>query len=269
MNNRVTQTLDTVLERFKSGDIPEVVSYAIFPIPDLPSSKWSLLNRTIMFISGTADARGFKQWQQAGRYVKKGSRALYILVPYFKKVEDEGVQVSVITGFGSKAVFRVEDTDGQPFEYENLELGDIPLFERAEEWGISVKAIPGNYWYAGYYSMGQKEICLATQDECVFFHEISHVAHEKVVGHLKPGQDPFQEIVAQLAAQCLCLMVGKTADRFIGTSYRYIEGYAGKMKISPYKACLKVMSDTEKVLQLILSPGEKNLVTEEEQSIAV
>jgi len=42
MNERVKQTLDAILERFKSGDIPEVVSYAMFPIPDLPSSRWSL-----------------------------------------------------------------------------------------------------------------------------------------------------------------------------------------------------------------------------------
>ena len=269
MNSRVKQTIDAVLERFNTGDIPEVVSYAMFPIPDLPSSRWSLLNRTIMFISGTADARGFKQWQQAGRFVKKGSKALYILVPYFKKVEDEGDQVSVITGFGSKAVFRVEDTDGDPLEYQNLELGDIPLLERAEEWGISVKAIPGNYKSAGYYATGRKEICLATQDECVFFHELSHVAHEKVIGSLKPGQDPLQEVVAQLAAQCLCIMVGKSADRFLGTSYRYIESYAAKIKMSPHKACLKVMSDTEKVLEIILGAGEKNQMKQKELTAAV
>ncbi len=269
MNERVKQTLDAILERFKSGDIPEVVSYAMFPIPDLPSSRWSLLNRTIMFISGTADARGFKQWQQAGRFVKKGSKALYILVPYFRKVDNDGDQLNVITGFGSKAVFRVEDTDGDLLEYENLELGDIPLLERAEEWNISVKAIPGNYKYAGYYATGRKEICLATQDECVFFHELAHAAHEKVIGSLKSGQDPLQEVVAQLAAQCLCIMVGKSADRFLGTSYRYIEQYASKIKTTPHKACLKVMSDTEKVLQIILGAGEKNQMKQKELTAAV
>ena len=269
MNDRVKQTLDAILERFKSGDIPEVVSYAMFPIPDLPSSRWSLLNRTIMFISGTADARGFKQWQQAGRYVKKGSKALYILVPYFRKVDNDGDQLNVITGFGSKAVFRVEDTDGDLLEYENLELGDIPLLERAEEWNISVKAIPGNYKYAGYYAMGRKEICLASQDECVFFHELAHAGHEKVIGSLKSGQDPLQEIVAQLVAQCLCMMVGKSADRFLGTSYRYIERYAAKMKMSPHKACLKVMSDTEKVLEIILGAGEKNQMKQKVLTAAV
>ncbi len=269
MNEKVKQTLDTVLERFKSGDIPEVVSYAMFPLSDIPSSRWSLLNRTIMFISGTADARGFKQWLQAGRFVKKGSKALYILVPYFKKVEDDCDQVNVITGFGCKAVFRVEDTDGEPLEYQGLELGEIPLLERAEEWGISVKAIPGNYRYAGYYETGRSEICLATADESVFFHELSHAAHEKVMGSLKSGQNPLQEIVAQLSAQCLCFLVGKTADRFLGTSYRYIEGYAAKMKTTPHKACLKVISDTEKVLQMILGAGEKNQMKQKELTAAV
>ncbi len=262
MNNKVSQTLDAVLDRFKSGDIPQAVSYAMFPIPDLPSSRWSLLNRTIMFISGTCDARGYKQWQQAGRFVKKGSKALYILVPYFKKIEDKGDQVCVVSGFGCQPVFKVEDTDGETLEYQNMELGPLPLLQRAEEWNISVRAVPGNYQYAGYYSMGRKEICLATQDECVFFHELAHVAHEKVIGHLKAGQDPLQEIVAQLAGQCLCFLVGKSADKFLGTSYRYIEKYAGQIKMTPHKACMKVISDTEKVLQLILGAPESTLNAE-------
>ena len=34
-----------------------------------------------MYISGTLDARGFKQWKEVNKFVKKGSQALYILVP--------------------------------------------------------------------------------------------------------------------------------------------------------------------------------------------
>jgi hypothetical protein len=83
-------------------------------------------------------------------------------------------------------------------EYQNMELGPLPLLQRAEEWNISVRAVPGNYQYAGYYAMGRKEICLATKDECVFFHELAHVAHEKVIGSLKPGQDVNKEVGAHL-----------------------------------------------------------------------
>jgi len=42
MNDKVRSVLESVLERFKSGDIPEAVTYSLFPIPDIPSAKWSV-----------------------------------------------------------------------------------------------------------------------------------------------------------------------------------------------------------------------------------
>jgi len=139
MNDRVKNVLDCILERFQMGDIPEAIAYSMFPFPDVPSSNWSLLDRTLMFLSGTMDARGYRQWQNVNRYVKKGSKALYIIVPYFKVIEDDMEERKyTLTGFGVKAVFRVEDTQGSDLEYENIELPDVPLMERAEEWGISI-----------------------------------------------------------------------------------------------------------------------------------
>ncbi len=259
MNDKVKQVLNVILDKFKSGDIPEAVAYAIYPIPEIPSAKWSLTNRTLMFLSGTMDGRGYKQWQQVDRYVKKSSKAFFILVPFFKKVEGEqGGKKDLLVGFGCRPVFRVEDTDGKSVEYENMELPDLPLLVRAEEWGINVRAIPGNYRYFGYYSLDRKEIHLATSEEIVFFHELSHVAHEKVNGSLKRGQDPIQEIVAELSAAALCKLVGKQGNGRFGNSYRYIEKYSEKIKMSPYNACLKVMSETEKVLNLILN-GENEM----------
>ena len=260
MRPNIKQALDNILESFKTGEIPEAVAMSMFPIADIPSGKWSILNRTIMFLSGTQDARGFRQWQDANRYVKKGSKAFYILVPFIKKMENEaGEQKEALYGFGCKPVFRVEDTDGEPLEYEQIELPQLPLIEKAEEWGISVKAIPGNYRYKGFYAPDRREIALATEEECVFFHELAHVSHEKVKGSLKNGQDPLQEIVAEMSAQALCRIVGKSGIRYFGNSYRYIERYADKLKMSPYSACIKVMSEVEKVLNLIMQEGEKTV----------
>ena len=260
MNNKVKQVLGTILEKFKSGDIPEAVAYSMFPIADIPSAKWSILNRTLMFLSGTQDGRGYRQWNEANRFVKKGSKAFYILVPHITKTEDEetGKEKEALVGFLARAVFRYQDTDGEPLDYEQIELPDLPLIERAEEWELSVKAIPGNFSYQGFYSPVRKEIGLATKDECVFFHELAHSAHEKVNGNLKRGQDPIQEIVAELSAEALCRIVGKTGGKYLGNCYRYIEGYAGELKITPYSACLKVMSETEKVLNLILKGDSDN-----------
>ena len=89
MNDKVKQILNLILDKFKSGDIPEAVAYSMYPIPDIPSAKWSLTNRTLMFLSGTMDGRGYKQWQQVDRFVKRSSKAFFILVPFFKKVEGE------------------------------------------------------------------------------------------------------------------------------------------------------------------------------------
>lgn len=255
MNDRVKNVLNTIIEKFKSGDIPEAVALASFPIPDTPSARWSFTNRTLMFLSGTGDARGFRQWQEVNRWVQKGARAIYILVPCFRRKSDETDEEEIIAYFKPKPVFRFEDTEGDPLDHENATLPELPLIETARKWGISVNAIPGNYRYRGYYSSTRQEIALASPEEITFFHELSHVGHEKVEGGLKGGQDPLQEIIAELSAQALCRLVGKQAKETIGNTYNYIEQYAKKVNLSPYNACLRVLNETEKVLNTILEGG--------------
>ena len=258
---QVREVLNGILERFKSGDIPEAIALASYPRLDIPSGQWSLLNRTLMFLSGTDDARGFRQWEKVNRSVKKGSKAIYILVPYLKQSKDQDSEdrKAVLIGFSGKAVFKVEDTEGENLDYQQLELPDLPLLDRARDWGIEVKAIPNNYRWRGCYSLKRREISLATPEERVFFHELAHASHEKVKGKLEPIQDPFQEIVAELAATALSNLVGKDPRDSLGNSYRYIEAYAGEAGVSPLGACLKVIRETEKVINLILKGGEPGL----------
>ena len=164
MYANVKKVLTGILDRFKSGDIPQAIAYSVFPIPDIPSAKWSLLNRTLMFFAGTQDARGFKQWAKADRCVKKGAKAFHILGPRFKKTETkEGDEKTLLIGFLTIPVFRVEDTQGEPLDYQQIALPELPLIEVAQKWNISVKAIPGNYRYHGYYSDHRKEIAMATE----------------------------------------------------------------------------------------------------------
>ena len=258
MTEKIRTILTQILDRFESGDIPKAVAYSIFPVADIPSAKWSLLNRTLQFLAGTADSRGFRQWKAVKRSVKKGAKAFYILVPYMKKSENEetGEEEIILRGFMARPVFRVEDTEGEPLDYEQIQLPDLPFLDRAREWDISVKAIPGNYEYYGYFAPDKQEIALATPEEKTFFHELAHAGYERAKGVLKQGQDPFQEITAELCAQALCRLVGKSGEKYFGNSARYIARYAEKAGISPHSACLKVLADTEKVLNLII--GGKN-----------
>jgi len=258
MNEKARQALQSIIQSFENGDIPEVIAYSTFPIPNIPAAKWSLLNRMLMFIAGTMDARGFRQWQEVRRHVKKGAKAFTILAPRFLKKHpddgDEKEERTLLAGFLAVPVFKVEDTEGEPLDYQQIELPKLPLIEVAQRWGISVKAIPGNYLYAGCFSQERKEIALATKEESIFFHELAHAAHQRILGELQKGQDWRQEIVAELAAASLCKIVGKTS-KFLGNSYQYIEKYAAQANLTPWQGCIRVMGEVERVLNLILERG--------------
>lgn len=250
MNDRIKQTLNGILEIFKSGDIPAAVSFAAFPPFNIPANNWSFLNHLILWISGTNDARGYRQWLVVKRNVKKGAKAVYILAPKLKKEKEDGEDKAVLVGFLGIPVFRVEDTEGEPLDYQRNKLPEFPLMERAQEWGLNVSAVSGNGKYWGAYN--GKDIKLATDEECVFFHELSHHAHKLVLGQLTPGQDWKQEIVAELSAEAICRLVGLQKDT-IGNSYRYIERYAKEVELTPVNACLQVLTDVEKVISLIMA----------------
>ncbi len=130
------------------------------------------------------------------------------------------------------------------------------MLDRAREWGIAVKPVPGNPFYNGSYYPKAKVITMATPAEAVFFHELAHVAHQKIKGQLETGQNPLQEIVAELSATALCRLVGKDPRDTLGNSYQYIDAYAREIGITPLQACLRVLGETEKVINLILKGGQ-------------
>ncbi len=255
---KVKEVLSKVLNKFESGDIPEAVALTFFPQIDIPMSQWSLLNKLVVFFNGSQDARGIRQWNKIGRYPRKGSKAIHILAPMIKVEEkdDEKEEKKIVRGFMLVPVFRMEDTDGKPLEYPELNIPEFPFIERAKEWGINVTAVSGNSYYYGAYSQTRKEIVLASPEESVFFHELCHSAHHRINGLLKAGQDWKQEVVAELGAIVLCKLMGKEPDKALGNGYSYISNYAEKAQLSPLTAVVKVLSETEKVLNLILKGGD-------------
>lgn len=251
---RVKKVLDSLLEQFTNGTVPEAIQYVMFPAANLPSSRWSLLNRLLMFYHQTEDARGYKQWQAVKRQVIKGKSSFDILVPVFKKEQavDSEEEKSVLKGFCCGCVFRFEDTEGETLDYQKLELPQFPLIEKAKSLGVSVHAISGNDSHLGFYDPKKHLIALATPEEKTFFHELCHAVDHKLKGELKRGQDPLQEITAELAAQALCRIVGKDGAKHFGNSYRYIEYYAKEISLSPHNAVLRVLSEVESILKYLL-----------------
>lgn len=259
---KAQEQLEQILKKFESGKIPKAIASTALPKLDVPCSRWSLNNRLLVFWAGTQDARGIKQWREVGRFPKRGSKASYILTPnHIKKKEEdpktgEETLKEILTGFRCVPVFRVEDTDGDPLDYPNLEpSASPPLIEVAEAWGISVQYLPGNERYWGYFAPDENRIALCTHDEQVFFHELAHAAHEKVRGSLKVTQDWQQEIVAELTATTLMHLYGKRPND--GAGYKYIREQANRAGKDVYGACMAVVADAGKCMDMILKTSER------------
>lgn len=252
MDDRVKTVLDRILDQFKNSEaIPEIIALATFPATDMPMHKWSLLNQLICSFNGQTDFRGYKQWIAVNRHVKKGEKATLILVPRMRKEKNENNEdIFRLNGFLTGSVFSVEQTEGEPLAYEQIELPELPLMDRARELGIDIKAIPGNDNYYGYYSRQRKVIALASPEFCVFAHEITHLADDKMAG--QDTHRPIKEIIAELGALALCNIVGLDGNKHIGNQYRYIESYAKDLGITPHAAVLTVISRTEKILKFLL-----------------
>lgn len=255
----IKATLAKIVDDFVSGNITDKLVEISKIKDDRPCAKWSWWNKLIMTTNHTDDARGYNQWKDAGRTVKAGARAFYIAVPYFKTRKetdpDTGLEeeVKYLKGFIDGAVFRVEDTEGA--DLPKLEpVEPPPLREVAEKFGVTVA-------YAGLVGAygstnGTDKITLASHDVSVFFHELAHIAHGRILkadtGHgLKGGQDPIQECAAEMAAGVLCRMY--LPDNYDRLVYDYVAGYSRLAGEEPATMVMKIVNVVEKIVRDIIN----------------
>ncbi len=287
-NQKVRKQLLKIVELFKTENIPKAIKEVTFPRFDVPANKWSLSNRLLLFFNGSSDARGFQQWKQASRHVKKGSKAVYILAPntrkyvrckcghkYFhkdigRKKEQEKITCpkcttpiffseikNFVSGFRSVPVFRKEDTEGQKLNYEEIELPDLPLLDVAEKWGINVTAISFQGSVMGYYRPSSRDIALATPEEKTFFHELAHASQDRLGMLRQQKGNKFNEVTAELAALVLAEIMGRENPN-TGATFQYIKKCIGtndKEQIGRY--LLRVLTSTEKIVNNIIEETGK------------
>ncbi len=189
LSSKAQAAFDTVIEKFKTGDLSPIVRIARIPHnpdSDVPWDRWAASNRvaTMMMSGGSTDLRGYRQWQKMGRQVVKGARAAYILVPMISKymaedTEGNEVEHTRMRGFRTVAVFAVEDTKGDALPDRGyIPQEPPPLADLAESVGITVS-------YDARGSMGSctvdgKTGRLATHEHEVCWHEPGHAMHAKI-----------------------------------------------------------------------------------------
>lgn len=264
---KATDVGAAIVERFKNpASLPAPLAQVFIRRKDQsPCRKWSWGNQLIVAMHGYTEARGFRQWQEVGRHVKKGERAIYILAPCVRKFEAEGddgttEEYSAVYGFRCVAVFGLEQTDGEPLPVDAEAvawLAGLPLRDVAEAWGIEIQSYDGaEGGRLGFYSCAGDRIGLGVQNLATWAHELVHGADDRNIGGLKPGQRVDQEIVAELGASILLTLLGKPVDADLGGCWHYVEHYAAKTGKATVDVCLELLNRTCKAVDLILTNAE-------------
>lgn len=254
--------LSGLVDRIISGDLPAAIAKSYIDVDDdSPSAKWSRCNRLLMLLSGTSDARGYNQWGEAGRHVRKGAKAVYILAPRIVNVSDEkdGDEKDdrkVVVGFRALPVFRYEDTEGEPLK--NYEPKTVPpLFGLAAKNGIDVRYVGTRGGEYGSMNVPDRHMTLSTESPDTYLHELVHWYDLKDRDDRVDGQDEIQETVAQLGACALASMYGYDASAYTAM---YIAHYANCSERDTDKIgrqCMRVIDRTCDAIDRILADAAK------------
>lgn len=252
-----------LIESFRSGDIPAALSQIFIENPDVPCSKWSWNNRILVALGETMDARGFKQWLEVGRCVKKGSKAIHILAPITRKRKDaNGDDSYFVVGFKAIPVFRIEDTEGDPVERPEVVnfLESLPLREVADHWEVSVNAFSGEAaGFHGYYQYSDsgEAIALGVENISTFLHELMHCADNKCGNLVKgKGQEVSNEVVAEMGGAVLATMLGYETEADMGGAWEYILHYSDGSKEKAISNLMKFLDRMCQAIDLILTTAE-------------
>ena len=257
-----------ILEAFQAGNLPK----GLAPIfvrrkDDVPCRSWSWSNQFLVALAGHSDGRGYRQWQQVGRHVKKGEKAFHILVPIVGKnvVEKpetgEEEERSYIRGFSSAPVFGLDQTDGDPLPPPDPKIAawleSLPIRQVAESWGLSIDAYNGQAGRPlGKYRHGSG-IALGVENLSTWTHELCHAADDRLGTLKERGQHWRSETVAELGGAVLLEVLGYDSESDRGGCWEYVQTYAKDAGIEAVTACQRVLKRMCDSVALILDTAEE------------
>ena len=267
---KAEETMNALVQAFESGKVAPAIARTVLTEEDniggqgSPMDNWSWNNRFLTrLLLSTDDARGYKQWKQAGRQVRKGERAGQILIPLMgKRKDDEENERTFLYGFKTCPVFGIEQTDPiegfkgdvtvTPPDYSPPE--PPPLWEVAEAWSIRVTYAPFKGREYGLCTVDGSSIGLNSHDTETWLHELGHAAESRTRGNLKGGQHWDQEIVAEMTSAVLSEMLGCPNP---GRSFEYIKAYSQQAGFTTGQACLKVLGRVKNAINAILDEAAR------------
>lgn len=210
-------------------------------------------NNTILIMMQRPDAtyvKGFKAWNQLGRFVKKGERGIGILCPCIRKVEEfaepddkneyndkEGEKQvrKVIAGFKVGYVYDISQTDGDDSQLPVLVKGLAGDSEEEKAiYDALFKYVSGQYQVQevtgiaakGSYNLETQEIRVRGDLEYrqkikSLLHELSHAYDFSMNPDDKIPRNK-RELIAESCAYVVCLRLGIDSSSY---SFSYLKSW--------------------------------------------
>lgn len=218
--------------------------------------QYSLANMFLIWFqcSNFSLVAGFNQWRKHGRYVVKGSKAIWILAPMVKVVkvsDDEDEDEKVITGFYPVHVFDYSQTDGDDLIMGNTMIndnGNLTVDQVSKAFDIPVKYVQGEF--DGFTDGKQISISKRknkSQEVASYIHELAHVllkhADKKVREKLSRDE---RELQAESVSYVVCACIGLDNE-----GSKYYLGHWNGNKETLKKHSLKIVSCADKILRKI------------------
>ena len=210
---------------------------------------------------------GFNQWKKVGRYVKKGSKAIWIMAPMVSskyvlrkivsdetedETEDQEEVQKHVSGFMPVHVFDYSQTDGDDLDIGNTLVkgnGNLDLDSVSSVFDIPVEVKQGvaDGWTDGKKIVVNDRKNKAQMVSC-YLHEVAHI----LLGHLEDKGEKISRDVAELQAESVSYIVGQC----IGLDNQGSKFYLGKWGGSDGKeklkeSSLKIVSVADKILRKI------------------
>jgi len=217
--------------------------------------QYSLYNQIILCFAGCSQVAGFKKWQELGRIVKKGEKAVWILAPWFKKIKKgKEEEKEVLHGFFSVPVFDIGQTEGEPVKRGMTTGSDIDFEElrkATEKAGWTVVFKPLEIAKGGYVTRDNGQITLNSNlDE---LENTGTLIHEWVHKELKHPNNGTPARVAEQQAETATYLVCKVLG-IERKSVFYLKSWGLSENI--LKDFSKVDKVVKKVIKGVMSNGK-------------
>ena len=237
--------------------------------------NYSFRNAMLIYLQNpeASYVKGFKAWNELGRYVKKGAKGLAILAPCYRKVEDfkepenkseyqdsEGEKVikRVISGFKVTYVYDIADTDGSDEYLPVLVKGLAGNSEQEQEIYEKLKAFISTEHsvqeVTGTASKGSYNLAtgvISVRSDVEYLQKIKTILHEfahAIDFAMHPEEDISRnrrELIAESVAYVVSMRLGLDTSRY---SISYIKSWLKD------KEELKIVADTvQKVAAKIIN----------------